>query len=250
MHVNCYSRYGIQMPRSSRRKISRPATRRSTPQSNDHATDTLATASLQELSALPAKTLRQHLAVRNMATSGVKATLARRLFTAIHGDGSATVSSTNPPTHPTQNTLADNATTLQSSQANPLPTSCTSSQPTEAVGSGNITPAQVSSILQFLSQALQSSASQQPPSTANFSHPINGAPPIFSTAQQHSRPVTITTQSAPDPPSNTLQVLNDDALSTASVPYHLILVLLKLILQTQCYCNLSHQFLWQCSNVS
>ena len=45
-------------------------------QSNDHATDTLSTASLQELSALPAKTLQQHLAVRNMARSGVKATLA------------------------------------------------------------------------------------------------------------------------------------------------------------------------------
>ena len=120
------------------------------------------------------------------------------------------------PTHPTQNTLADNATTPLSSQANPLPTSCTSSQPTEAVGSGNIMPAQVSTILQFLSQALQSSASQQPPSTAIFSNHINGAPPIFSTAQQHSRPVTITTQSAPDPPSNSLQVLNDDALSTAS----------------------------------
>ena len=28
--------------------------------------------------------------------------------------------------------------------------------------------------------------------------------------------MTITTQSAPDPPSNSLQVLNDDALSTAS----------------------------------
>ena len=37
---------------------------------------------------------------------------------------------------------------------------------------------------------------------------------IFSTAQQHSR--TITTQSAPDPPSNSLQVLNNDALSTES----------------------------------
>ena len=53
-------------------------------------------ASLQELSALLAKTLRQHLAVR-MAMSGVKATLVRRLFTAIHGDSSATVSLTNPP---------------------------------------------------------------------------------------------------------------------------------------------------------
>ena len=165
---------------------------------------------------MPAKTLQQHLAIHNMATSSVKATLARHLFTAIHRDSSATVSPTNPPTPPTQNTLADNATTPLSLQANPLPTSCTSSQPIEAVGSGNITPAQVSSILQFLSQALQSSASQQPPSTAIFSHPINGALPIFSTAQQHSRPVTITTQSAPDPPSNSLQVLNDDTLSTAS----------------------------------
>ena len=65
-------------------------------------------------------------------------------------------------------------------------------------------PAQVSTILQFLSQALQSSASQQPPSTAIFPLPINGALPIFSTAQQRSG--TITTQSAPDPPSNSLQV--------------------------------------------
>ena len=55
-------------------------TRRSTLQSNDHATDTISTATLQELSVLPTKTLRQHLAVRKMATSGVKATLAHHLF--------------------------------------------------------------------------------------------------------------------------------------------------------------------------
>ena len=155
------------------------------------------------------KTLQRHLAARQLATSGVKTMLVRRLYDAMHAGESSAVSST---ISPTQTTVTWNSQSSSSSQVTPL---STSTQPADTVNPGNITPAQVSVLLQFLSQALQTDASsmQQPPTTAMSSQPINRVLPSYSTAQHHNR--TITTQSVPGP-TTSIQVSNDDALSTAS----------------------------------
>ena len=70
---------------------------------------------------------------------------------------------------------------------------------------------QISAMIQMLSQALQTRASQ-PDTSATPSQFLGSTLPIFSTAQQHSRAVTM--QSIIDP-SISLQP-NDDTLSTAS----------------------------------
>ena len=204
------------MPRTSKRRTSRSTSytaRRPTPHNSDPlSTDRdgpLTAATIPELGALTVKTLQRHLAARQLATSGVKTTLVRRLYDAMHAGESSAVSST---ISPTQTTVTWNSQSLSSSQVTPL---STSTQPADTVNPGNITPAQVSVLLQVLSQALQTDASsmQQLPTTAMSSQPINRVLPSYSTAQHHNR--TITTQSVPGP-TTSIQVSNDDALSTAS----------------------------------
>ena len=45
----------------------------------------ISTASIRQLTAMPAAVLRLHLANHHLITTGTKATMARRLFDAIHG---------------------------------------------------------------------------------------------------------------------------------------------------------------------
>ena len=182
-------------PTSQRASRSVTTTRHSTYHGGDQATEALLSATMEELRALTVKTLRQHLAARNLPPSGTKAILAHRLYNAIHGKSLPGMLTENPPSSPV---------TASS-------TSYTITQPTEIANLESFTPTQISAMLQLLSQALQTRVSQ-PQMNATSSQSLGNTPPIFSTAQQHSR--ALTTQSLIDP-SISLHP-NDDALSTAS----------------------------------
>ena len=182
--------------------LRRRTTRRSNNRQVAHTSD-ISSATIQQLSALPVKTLRNQLATRHLPTSGNKSTLAQRLFHAIH-DIPAPITtdslSINHPATPTLTTTASNPIPSLPSLATLLPSASTS-----AADVGNITPAQISAMLQLLSQALQTSSTSQQSlpvtSAAMSSQPIvRAAPPIFSTAQQH---VTTTTQLEPVPSVST-----------------------------------------------
>ena len=127
-----------------------------------------------------------------------------RLYNAIHRESFQTTQIENPTA-----TLRENPTSI------PVTVSTTSyaiAQPTETANqASSFMPNQISAMIQMLSQALQTRASQ-PHMSATPSQSLGSTLPIFSTAQQHSRAVT--TQSIIDP-SISLQP-NDDALSTAS----------------------------------
>ena len=194
--------------RSTSYTVSCPTPHNSDPLSTD-CDGPLTVATIPELAALIVKTLQRHLAAHQLATSGIKTTLVRCLYDAMIAGESSVVSST---INPTQTTVTWNSQSSSSSQVTPL---STSTQPADTVDPGNITPAQVSVLLQFLSQALQTDASsmQQPPTTAMSLQPTNHVLPSYSTAQHHNR--AITTQSVPGPTAS-IQVSNDDALSTAS----------------------------------
>ena len=230
------------MPRLSRRKTSAgSATRRSTPHETDHTADELSTATLQQLSAITAKTLRQRLAAAAWCEGYISARLLLPLETV--------QLLLRQLLHLTQTLVAENATT---SQVTASPSSHATHSYTLYFRSANRGHWGWEHFIclcidhQFLSQALQLSAPQhhlQLPFTATYHQSTAN----FFNCGQQSR--TITTQSAPNPLSNSQQVFNDDALSTAS-SYHLMLIILKPILQTLCYRNLFHQFLCQCSNVS
>ena len=144
------------------------------------------------------------LADRFSSDTGAKAILVHRLYNSIHGESSQTTQTENPTA-----TLRENPTSI------PVTVSTTSyaiTQPTETANqASSFTPNQISTMIQMLSQALQTGASQ-PDTSATPSQSLGSTLPIFSTAQQHSSAVT--TQSIINP-SISLQ-LNDDALSTAS----------------------------------
>ena len=159
---------------------------------------------VEDLNALTIKTLKQHLAARKLPTTGAKAILVHRLYNAIHGESSQTMQTENPTA-----TLRENPT---STPVTVSTTSYTITQPTETANqASSFTPNQISAMIQMLSQALQTRASQ-PDTSAIPSQSLGSTLPIFSTAPQHNRAVT--TQSIINP-SISLQP-NDDALSTAS----------------------------------
>ena len=62
------------------------STHHSTYHGGDQATEAPLSATVKELKALTVKTLRQHLAARNLPPSGTKAIFAHRLYNAIHGE--------------------------------------------------------------------------------------------------------------------------------------------------------------------
>ena len=179
-------------PTSLRASRSVTTTSHSTYHGRDQATEALLSATVEELRALTVRTLRQHLAAHNLPSSGTKAILAYRLYNAIHGESL-------PAENPTSSPVTASST------------SYTITQPTEAANLESFTPTQILAMLQLLSQALQTRVSQ-PQTNATSSQSLENTPPIFSTAQQHSR--ALTTQSLIDP-SISLHP-NDDALSTAS----------------------------------
>ena len=119
----------------------------------------ISSSSIPQLTALPVQVLRLHLANHHLTTTGTKATMARRLFEAIHSASCATTTSPanqfitfTTTTTPTSERSLGNGPSLSSS----LPTL------TQPVG---ITPAQFSTLLQLLSQTLQqnpSALTQQP----------------------------------------------------------------------------------------
>ena len=161
---------------------------------------------MENLNTLTSKTLKQHLAARKLPTTGAKAILVHHLYNAIHGESSQTMQTENPTA-----TLRENPTSIPVTVST---TSYTITQPTETANqASSFTPNQISAMIQMLSQALQTRASQ--PDTSAIPSQSLGSTctlPIFSTAPQHNRAVT--TQSIINP-SISLQP-NDDALSTAS----------------------------------
>ena len=159
---------------------------------------------VENLNTLTIKTLKQHLASRKLPTTDAKAILVHRLYNAIHGESSQTMQTENPTA-----TLRENPTSIPVTVST---TSYTITQPTETANqASSFTPNQISAMIQMLSQALQTRASQ-PDTSAIPSQLLGSTLPIFSTAPQHNRAVT--TQSIINP-SISLQP-NDDALSTAS----------------------------------
>ena len=151
---------------------------------------------VEDLNALTIKMLKQHLAARKLPTFSAKAIIMHRLYNAIHGESSQTTQTENPTATLRENPMSIPAIT----------------QPTETANqASSFTPNQILAMIQMLSQALQTRASQ-PGKSATPLQSLGSTLPIFSTAQQHNRAVTM--QSIIDP-SISLQP-NDDALSTAS----------------------------------
>ena len=159
---------------------------------------------VEDLNALTIKTLKQHLAARKLPTTGAKAILVHCLYNAIHGESSQTTQTENPTATPRGNPTSIPVTVSTTSYAITQPTK-TANQ------ASSFMPNQISAMIQMLSQALQTRASQ-PDTSATPSQSFGSTLPIFSTAPQHNRAVT--TQSIINP-SISLQP-SDDALSTAS----------------------------------
>ena len=179
----------------------------------------ISTASIRELTALPAEVLRLHLSNHHLTTTGTKAVMARRLFNAIHTSSSVTTSSSPPATLPSITTPTPGGLS-----GNMLPSS--SLLPTSTLP-GAINPAQLSTLLQLLSQTLQQNPSvltqQVPASNSLLPQPPIGSTtmfpaPTFSASQRGpatTLPTTSTSTIIHAPPPRP-QETNEDALSTAS----------------------------------
>ena len=195
----------------------------------------ISSASIRQLSVMPAKVLRLHLANHHLITTGTKITMARRLFDAIHSVSSAittpiTITGTSSASI-TTSTPASMLTTVSSPSASTpqtLSLSSASSTPTQLPAiSGGFTPTQLSTVLHLLSQALQQNPlvpvvqSSNPAIQSSVSPPplipTSSAPSIFSMAQYNPIVTLPTTLAAPVthvPPPHPQE--NEDALSTAS----------------------------------
>ena len=170
----------------------------------------ISTASIRQLTAMPAAVLRLHLANHHLITTGTKATMARRLFDAIHGTSSAiTTTTTSSVTSSAVIATSASATTLTS-----VPPLSLSTQQTATPG--GFTPAQMATILHLVSQTLHQNPPAPMPHSLNTASqssissppliPISAsssAPPIFSTAQLNpvvTLPTTLTTSVTHIPP--------------------------------------------------
>ena len=167
--------------------------------------------------------LRLHLSNYHLTTTGTKAVMARRLFDVIHTVSS--ISTTSPT-----NLLTSSATmTTSNSQSSPGYVLSSSSPSTSTLPSA-INPAQLSTLLQLLSQTLQqnpflmtqqtSTPASLPPHPSISSTPMFPAnsPPVFSVAQHGSAttlPTSLTSTITHAPPLRP-QETNEDVLSTAS----------------------------------
>ena len=193
----------------------------------------ISSASIHQLSAMPAKVLRLHLANHHLITTGTKITMARWLFDAIHSVSSAittpiTIIGTSPAsiTTSTPESMLTTVSSPSASTPQTLSLSSASSTPTQLPAiSGGFTFTQLSTVLQLLSQALQQNPlvpvvqSSNPAIQSSVSPspliPTSSALPIFSMAQ-HNPIITLpTTLAAPVthvPPLHPQE--NEDALST------------------------------------
>ena len=157
----------------------------------------ISTASIRQLTALPAEVLCLHLSNSHLTTTGTKAVMARRLFDAIY-----TVSSIS--TTSLTNLLTSSATmTTSNSQSSPGNVLSSSSPSTSTLPSA-INPAQLSTLLQLLSQTLQqnpflmtqqtSAPATLPPQLSISSTPMSpgNSPPVFSVVQ-HGMATTLPT---------------------------------------------------------
>ena len=111
----------------------------------------VSTASVRQLTALPAEVLRLHLANHHLVTTGTKTAMAQQLFDALH-----TTTSSTPTSLPNQS-AAPVVVTTQTTQTTLVPSS-------EAQ--------QLSSLLQLLSQALQQNLS------TSIQHSATGSTPL------------------------------------------------------------------------
>ena len=149
-------------------------TRRSTQHGGNQAMVVGLSTTVEDLNALTIKMLKQHLAARKLPSTGAKAILVHRLYNAIHGESFQTMQTENPMA-----TVRENLTSI------PVTVSTTSyaiTQPTETTNQvSSFMPNQISAMIQMLSQALQTRASQ-PDMSATPSQSLGSTLPIFSTA--------------------------------------------------------------------
>ena len=163
--------------------------------------------------------LRLHLSNHHLTTTGTKAVMARRLFNAIHTSSNITTASSPPVTLPS--IITPNPGSLS---GNIL---CSSTLLPASTLPGAINPAQLSTLLQLLSQTLQQNPSvltQQTPASnlllpqPSISSTTMFLAPTFSAAQHGpatTLPTTFTLTIIYTPPPHP-QETNEDALSTAS----------------------------------
>ena len=181
----------------------------------------LPNASIYELTALPAEVLHLHLSNHHLTTTSTKVIMARKLFSAIYTYSSVTTASLSSPlmtldsiTTPIPGNLPYNVPPLSST----LPTSTIP---------GAINPAQLSTLLQLLSQTLQQNSSvltqQTPAPTALLPQPYVSLttmfPALMFSVAQHgpatTLPTTFTSTIIHAPPLHP-QETSEDALSTTS----------------------------------
>ena len=178
----------------------------------------ISTASIRQLTVMPAEVLRLHLANYHLITTDTKAAMARRLFDAIQNSSSVpTTSSTN------QCTSVATVTTPNSEGFHGIVSSSSSLSTSNLSTVPNVTPAQLATFLQLLAQTLHQnpSALSQQLSVSNTSSPLPliNLPPVFSVAQHASavtQPAILTStisHALPLRPQGT----NDIALSPASI---------------------------------
>lgn len=127
--------------------------------------------------------------------TGNKTTLARHLFNAMHGSSDPVPASlsTNSPRNPTEFLAAPTSSLPLSMQVTLSTTAVAPNQPTQPADHG-IIPVQILSMLQILSQTLQTKAPTQLTLLATSSHLISCAPPnlLYCTTHHHNYNTTKT----------------------------------------------------------